>query len=223
METGNNNLNSDAKAYFIQQGQSINKLNDIELTLCEFLASTGYGIIPIRLIVRTSKIEVSIVCCYFSLFSFIDSKFDTKIVSCDKAKIFCFHREKKFLESISKIMSGIFIYRSSIEIDEQVSKLHSFHPIDGNLRRWVIEEISECHKETVIKVSSGIFIYEVGHKCSDTVYPFRVLIFLCRIEYIFVDRLSDFLYIFFQRWYVGIPILGEKHMEAIDRNFIYIG
>lgn len=29
METGNNNLNSDAKAYFIQQGQSINKLNDI--------------------------------------------------------------------------------------------------------------------------------------------------------------------------------------------------
>lgn len=29
METGNNNLNSEAKAYFLQQGQSINKLNDI--------------------------------------------------------------------------------------------------------------------------------------------------------------------------------------------------
>lgn len=29
METVNNNLNSEAKAYFIQQGQSINKLNDI--------------------------------------------------------------------------------------------------------------------------------------------------------------------------------------------------
>ncbi|MFN8117393.1 MAG: hypothetical protein U0W65_14855 [Bacteroidia bacterium] len=29
METVNSNLNSEAKAYFIQQGQSINKLNDI--------------------------------------------------------------------------------------------------------------------------------------------------------------------------------------------------
>ncbi len=63
METVNSNLNSEAKAYFIQQGQSINKLNDIldSNILSHYIGTWFSYMIELSLYILFSVIVIAVI------------------------------------------------------------------------------------------------------------------------------------------------------------------
>lgn len=112
----------------------IDSTDDIVMTIKKLLISWDHCSISIGFIVCSSYIDIFCICLEFSFFIFSESEFETLVICIDESKIFRPHREEESLESIREVTSRITVYRSSIQIYEEVFESEFFHTIYCHFR-----------------------------------------------------------------------------------------